>query len=530
MKKIILLMSLMLVLALFPVNAVFGDFKEQFIIRGTGQQNSDSCYNEERRTFYYLDDFRRVVFEMDNKHRFTKKEIDLAPQVDTELAVTLACNESSIFVNPFGLSVYVYNIDTGLFQENITGINDGNGMTFNGSTLFIDEFGTIFEHFLNGTATGFSFDSTILESRNNDFDWTGTEFVTVPGDSASGANSTLAQRFDNNGNFISSFNLSIGTNIDLDTNPSISISFNGTHFYIADSNNRVRVWNSSGNLISSPVFLSDAGIIDPRSLTFDGTDYFLVSRARDVIWKTNSTFGNQEIIVDISPQGTNWRSATTIGNNIYAYEQDSDTIFVFSKQGILQFSFDPEPFRDVAGSIRGLQNNGTHLFVNNQFGKGGESKIGIFNASGTYQGINITLAGTGDRFILNPDFTPSTDIIALGGDNDISHAFLLRYNSLGTLQEAINFSDIGVDSSFPLGLDYLSATNEIAIIPSFITVTGVNSNIAVILDGGILSGIPPPPITALAVLPLESSLNLVAMLALFLIILGVLGFTFRLKK
>ncbi len=223
-----------------------------------------------------------------------------------------------------------------------------------------------------------------------------------------------------------------------------------------------------------------------------------------------------------------------IGDNLYAYEGTSTLVFVWSKTGIFQFSINITPFPNpevevagASGAVRGLSNNGTHLFVNNHLFQGNGADVGIFDANGVYQNINITLSGFSNRSTTNMEFTPSGDIVAIGGDGNLTtrlHAFLLRYNSSGQLQESINFSIIPINSLFPYGLEYVEATNELAILPRFETATFANPETVIFLDAGIVGILPPaPPALSIAEvreeLPLENAVNIVGMIFLLLLII-----------
>jgi len=265
------------------------------------------------------------------------------------------------------------------------------------------------------------------------------------------------------------------------------------------SNVIIYTGNIDNELLDSGLNVVDANIAhetaigsaDQRSLTFDGTNWWILDRAADTWWKYDSAF-NPISKFSIISNGSNWRSGTVIGSNLYAWEEDSDMIHVWTTQGVWNFSFDPAPFRNTAGNIRGLNSNESHLFVNNHLGVESPSDVGIFEVDGTYTGVNITLQlpSVGDRYITFPDFdTVSTDIVGSCGDINDNWAFLCRWDKTGINTAAINMSTIIVNSSFPYGLEYLPSTNEIYILTRFAGGDPAfsNPNEVAVVDGGSLN-------------------------------------------
>jgi len=341
-------------------------------------------------------------------------------------------------------------------------------------------------------------------------------------------NNSVIGKWDSQGTPITFFNFT-----DLVNEFRLAMGNNGSNIFV-DNFIEFSVFDSSLSGIIDTIPFS-VGTTEHRSLTFDGVNWWIVSRSLDRWFKYDFNF-NFISSFSILDNGSNWRGGTVIGDNLYGFEDDLDKIFVWNKNTeVSLFSFDISPFPNALGDLRGLQTNGSHLFISNDLGLGLGADIGIFDANGVYQNINISLDGTdtligaGSKTTQVPDFTPSTDIVTCGssGVGNPSPASLLRYNITGSLLEAINFSTIPIDppNSFCTGVEYLQTDNRLYILPQ-----SANGNVF-ILDGGLLNITPfvinvtPPVITAAAtIIPLEGTLNFIGLIVLFLIILAALGF------
>ncbi len=387
-----------------------------------------------------------------------------------------AYNGSHYFLRQPNIGVYyVYDSDFN-FVQNITPIVNGDAIAWNGST-FIGSQGNDLKDLGTDLQSNILIAAGIIDDTGGLSQSGGILFV----GGAQGGDTNLTSY--NTSNAYTEINKFTTTGF------MAAVASNASNVIFGVLGSPFQFLDNDLNLISTPSTSAGVGANDARGLTFDGTSFWILDRSLNKWWKYDTNFlvtGS----VDISSSGSNWRGGTAIGNDLYAYNQDDATVYVYSTSGGLTNSFGISPLPEGGNSqIRGLSSNGTHILLNNQLGNGNGANIGVFEADGTYiENITLTAATGLSKSVIQSNIdTASTDIISIGGDPVATHGYLLRYDNQGSLLTAINFSTLSIDATFPYGMDYIPSTNRLFLLPRFITVTESNPNLVYELDGGTLN-------------------------------------------
>lgn len=471
MKKYILLIMLMLSLALLPSTlGVFGDYVTEYSIAQvtTGYQpiggmeglmktdNGWSIFNINHNNSRYLilrydNDFTHI-----DSTELEHFEAQGFPTGDILYNSDAGYNGTHYWVLHRAIDMaYIYDSDLNFVQNKSLAGGMGSTISWNGSNWLVTR-NTPNEGLYDYGADGQS--NTLLYMTGESVSSSDTTFTDGLTWFAYNYPQTVLIARDNSGTLVHNFTTDYRGG---------AVASNGS-LLVHTQWDRFKTYDLPSITVGSDYeHIVTTGTNDARSLSFDGTYWWIVSRNDDTWSKYDSDF-NFISSFNIGYHGDNWRNGGIHGNNLYAWNQDDNIIYVWNKNGSYSFSFDPSPFVNTAGNLRGMNSNETHLFIDNWLGADLGADVGVFLPDGTYL-YNISLETPSDLSLIQSigmEFdTPSTDIIGVCSDiSGIEWGYLCRWDKDGNYISARNFSTMTpvINSSGGYyGMEYVESTNKI---------------------------------------------------------------------